>query len=216
MQAQQWDRAFEDDLSVRRPIEEQLTKSLNFIQEHETLLREIENATLLAMVETPQSQYRHIQPATQPQERVFPQDLILTDNDLLHKVLTVLVYLCDEINELNEIARNKLFDPLLMFGYQPAGVGGGAEDEMERLDGKKEKMTGSLLPTLQEISNFIDRCYSVSINTIQQLSSLISGKEQLYRSSFQNVHLEKVISSPSPPPSWLRRCSQPSESSSQL
>lgn len=189
----QWD----DDLSVRRPIEEQLSRSLTFVQEHETLLREIENATLLAMVEAPPSQYRHIQPATQPQERVFPQDLILTDNDLLHKVLTVLVYLCDEINELNEIARSKLFDPLLMFGCQPAGSGSEGAEEMERLDGKKEKMIGSLMPTLQEISNFIDRCYSVSINAIQQLSSLISGKEQLYRSSFENVHLEKVLSPPS-------------------
>jgi hypothetical protein len=221
----QWDRTFEDDLSVRRPIEEQLQKSLNFIQEHETLLREIENATLQAMVETPESQYRHIQIATQPPERAFPQDLIITDNDLLHKVLTVLVFLCDEINELNEIAKTKLFAPLLMFGSQPAGAAN--EDEQEKLDGKKEKMIGSILPTLQEVSNFIDRCYSVSINMVQQLSSLISGKEQLYRSSFQNVHLEKVASlsfpssaslasslPPLPPPPHPRRCSRPWESSS--
>ena len=78
-----------------------------------------------------------------------------------------------------------------MFGQQPVGLI--SEEEQEKNGGKKEKMIGFILPLLQEISNFIDRCYSVTINVIQQLSSLISGKEQLYRSSFQNVHLEKVF-----------------------
>lgn len=187
-----WDKAFEDDLTVNRPIEEQVTKSVNFIQEHETLLREIEKVIIPSTIDvSPETQQRHIQLGISPNERVFPQDLIITDNTLLHKVLTVLVFLCDEMNELNEIAQLKLFTPLIMFGQNPAGMI--HEEEQEKNDGKKEKMIGSILPLLQEISNFVDRCYSVSINMIQQLSSLISGKEQLYRSSFQNVHLEKVI-----------------------
>ena len=180
--------AFEDDLSVKRPIEDQIQKSLNFAQEHETLLREIENATRDAIVNASEGHYRPIRMVAEPPERVFPQDLIITDNDLLHKVLTVLVFLCDEIHELNDIAKGKLFVPLIMFGQQPAGT---TIDEDE-LNGRNEKMMGLFLPLLQEISNFVDRCYSVSINLVQQLSSLISGKEQLYRSSFQRVRMDKA------------------------
>ena len=193
-----WDHSFEDDLSLRRPIEEQIIKSLTFLQEHETFLNEMNkifssssftsfssSSSLISLSTS------FISIVTQPNERVFSQDLILTDNSLLHKVLTVLIFLCDEINELNEISRKKLFLPLIMFGQQPVGLI--SEEEQEKNDGKKEKMIGFILPLLQEISNFIDRCYSVTINVIQQLSSLISGKEQLYRSSFQNVHLEKVF-----------------------
>jgi hypothetical protein len=190
----QWDGgAFEDDLNLKRPIDDQIQKSLNFAQEHETLLREIENANRSAIVDAPESHYRPIRVAVQPPERVFPQDLIISDNDLLRKVLTVLVYLCDEINELNEIARSKLFGPLLMFGQQPPGIITDDSHSENTNSGLKEKMIGSLLPLLQEISNFVDRCYLVSINLIQQLSSLISGKERLYRSSFEAAHLEKVL-----------------------
>ena len=181
--------AFEDDLSVKRPIDDQIQKSLNFAQEHETILREIENATRTAIVNASEGHYRPLRLAAEPPERVFPQDLIVTDSDLLHKVLTVLVFLCDEIHELKEMARGKLFVPLMMFGQHPACAD--ADDE-EVNDGRREKMMGTILPLLQEISNFVDRCYSVSLNLVQQLSSLISGKEQLYRSSFQRVRLDKV------------------------
>jgi hypothetical protein len=183
--------AFEDDMSVKKPIEDQIQSFLNFAQEHETLLREIENATRDAIVNASEGHYRPIRMVAEPPERVFPQDIIITDNDLLHKVLTVLVFLCDEIHELNEMARNKLFVPLIMFGQRPADTSS-ADDDSDRNDGRKEKMMGTVLPLLQEISNFVDRCYSVSINLVQQLSSLISGKEQLYRSSFQKVRMDKV------------------------
>ena len=183
--------AFEDDFSVKRPIEDQIQKTLNFALEHETLLREIENATRDAIVNASEGHYRPIRIVAEPPERVFPQDLIITDNDLLHKVLTVLVFLCDEVHELNEMAKTKLFVPLIMFGQKPAS-NNDEDDDMERNDGKKEKMMGTLLPLLQEISNFVDRCYSVSINLVQQMSSLISDKEQLYRASFQKVRMDKV------------------------
>lgn len=186
-----WEKSFDDDLSIQRPIDEQLMKSLNFIQEHELYLNELNLNNFLNIFDNSKIKLRSIKLMTQINERILTQDLIITDNNLLHKVLIVLIYLCDEINELNEIAKIKLFIPLLMFGQNPIGIIN--EDEQEKNDGKKEKMIGSILPLLQEISNFIDRCYSVSINIIQQLSSLISGKEQLYRSSFQNVHLEKVF-----------------------
>ena len=49
--------------------------------------------------------------------------------------------------------------------------------------GTKEKMIGSFLPKILEISNFIVRCNSVAINIVQQLSSLISGKKSIFQSN---------------------------------
>eukprot|EP00602_Paraphysomonas_sp_CaronLab_P007109 CAMPEP_0185031460 /NCGR_PEP_ID=MMETSP1103-20130426/18944_1 /TAXON_ID=36769 /ORGANISM="Paraphysomonas bandaiensis, Strain Caron Lab Isolate" /LENGTH=1209 /DNA_ID=CAMNT_0027566997 /DNA_START=38 /DNA_END=3667 /DNA_ORIENTATION=- len=188
----QWDSTFEDDLSFKKPINDQIQKSLNFAQEHETLLREIENATRMTIVDTPVGHFKPIHIAAEPLERVYAQDLITTDNPLLNKVLTVIVFLCDEINELQDIASIELFRPLIMFGQQPPGVEVDDEEEYKN-DGTVEKSMGAILPHLQKVSNFVDRAYSVSINLVQQLSSLIRDNEQLYRASFQKVHLEKVF-----------------------
>ena len=48
-----------------------------------------------------------------------------------------------------------------------------------------EKMIGKFLPLLQDLSNFVDRCYTVATNMVQQLSSLLKDKEHLYRTSFK-------------------------------
>jgi hypothetical protein len=179
------------DSDIRRPAEDFIQNSFNFTLEHETLLREIENNTRNEIAETSKSFYFPFKVASEPTERVFPQDLIVTDNDILRKVLTAIVFLCDEIHELGEMAKSKLFRPLLMFGLTPPEYN--ADDVEDKNDGKLERMMGHILPTLQEISNFVDRCYSVCLNMVQQLSSLLSAKEQLYKSSFKNVHLSKVI-----------------------
>lgn len=57
----------------------------------------------------------------------------------------------------------------------------------------KEKMIGKFMPFLQELSNFIDRCYSVCLNLTQQLASLMDNKELLYRCMFSNMHLTSVL-----------------------
>lgn len=184
-----WESAF--DVDIRRPGEEFIQSSFNFVLEHETVLRELENNTRNEIAETAKSHYLPYSVASQPPERIFPQDLIVTDNDILRKVLIAIAFLCDEIHELQEMAKSKLFGPLIMFGQEPAEYGG--DEAVDKNDGKLERMMGNLLPTLQEISNFVDRCYSVSVNLVQQLSSLLSPKEQLYKSSFRNVHLTQVL-----------------------
>ena len=188
---------------LQRPILEHTKKINSFALQHESLLREVEQAIGNAIAETPTSHYKPIRTATEPPERVFPVDLIVTDNDILHKVLTVIVFLCDEINELNTIAEEKFIPPLVMFGQKPAACGdeGGENDDDDDVgsmgvpDGKKEKMLGQILPLLQELSNFVDRCYSVAVNFVQQVSSLLNAKEELYKSSFQKTHLIRVFSS---------------------
>ena len=188
---------------LQRPLIEQTRKINKFVLGHETILREIEQAIGNAIAETPTSHYKPIRTVTEPVERVFPQDLIVTDNDILQKVLTVIVFLCDEINELNHICEDKFLPPLIMFGQFPATSdadnGDSTEDDahddlnMGLANGKKEQMLGHILPLLQELSNFVDRCYSVSVNFVQQISSLLNEKEELYRSSFQKTHLTKVF-----------------------
>ena len=184
---------------LQRPIIEQTRKLNQFTLEHETIVREIELAIGNAIAETPTSHYKPLRTVTEPVERIFPQDLIVTDNDILHKVLTVVIFLCDEINELNNICVDKFIPPLVMFGQTPAtsdaDESSGEDDlNMGLPSGKNEKMLGQILPLLQELSNFVDRCYSVSVNFVQQLSSLLNEKEELYKSSFQKTHLTKVFS----------------------
>ena len=54
-------------------------------------------------------------------------------------------------------------------------------------------MIGKFLPLLQELSNFVDRCYTVTTNLVQQLSSLLKDKEHLYRTSFKNAHMQTAF-----------------------
>jgi hypothetical protein len=43
-------------------------------------------------------------------------------NESVRKVLTVLVYLCNEVHKLKEIAESKVFSGLLMFGRSPIEI----------------------------------------------------------------------------------------------
>ena len=181
----------------RRPAEEHLQKSLTFVQEHEVMLKTIEERTRNAIVEVHDSHYRPIKIRANAPERVHPQDLIYTDNEILRKVLSVLVFLCDEVQDLVEIAEHRMYRPLQAFGVAlPVNAdnnkdGGGEGGDISALldPGTREKMMGKFLPTLQDLSNFIDRCYTVATNMIQQLSSLLRAREGLYKTTFNNVHL---------------------------
>jgi len=183
--------AYEDDVSTKRPVDDQIQRTLSFVQEHETILRQIEEATRTAIADAPETHYRAIRIAMEPPERVFANDLISTDNELLRKVLTVLVFLCDEIRELRDIAETKIYRSLVMFGQMPIASKAASET---LLPGDRESMIGKFLPTLQDLSNFVDRCYSVATNLVQQLAALLSPKEQLYRTTFQTAHLTSMFS----------------------
>ena len=188
--------AYEDDVSTKRPVDEQVQRCLSFVQEHETKLRLIEEATRFAIAAAPETHYRAIRIGMEPPERVFAHDLISTDNELLRKVLTVLVFLCDEVRELRDIAETKIYRKLVMFGQspiKPSAQGEYSSDSETIFPGEKESSLGRFLPTLQELSNFVDRCYSVTANLVQQLAALLSPKEQLYRSTFQSAHLLSVF-----------------------
>jgi WASH complex subunit 7 len=192
----EWEGAEEYE---RRPAEEQMQKMLTFVQEHEVMLKTIEERTRNTIVEAYDSHNRAIKVNINTPERVHAQDLIYTDNEILRKVLSVLVFLCDEVQELVDIAEQKMYRPLEVFGVplpvnadnNKDGDSGSADGGLSALmkPGTREKMVGKFMPMLQDLSNFIDRCYTVATNFIQQLSSLLRPKEGLYKSTFKNVHL---------------------------
>eukprot|EP01034_Spumella_vulgaris_P022423 gene22423-28547_t len=81
-----------------------------------------------------------------------------------------------------------------MFGQNPPDItGNDSDDSVNNAPGKKEKMIGKFLPLLQELCNFIDRCYSVTVNLIQQSASLVNPKEALFRSTFNHTHIRPLF-----------------------
>lgn len=188
-----WEGAFEDDVSQRRPLDDHVQILLNFVQEHESILKNIERTTKNSVSESLESHYRPIRIVSDPTEKVYPQDLIVApNNELLRKVITVLVFLCDEIHELKDIAEKKIFGPIIVFGQNPPEKNENVESATLG-SGVRERMVGKFLPHLQETANFIERCYSVATNVVQQLASLMKAKEQLYKATFQGTHLCSVF-----------------------
>ena len=110
---------FFDDESHKRPINDQLQSELSFIVEHEKSLHKHTNKNE-AIHDVPNSYYKPFRLAKEPRERVVPSDLwTITENAHLRKVLTVLVFLCDEVTDLLDIVDDKVFNPLSLFGSRP-------------------------------------------------------------------------------------------------
>jgi hypothetical protein len=60
--------------------------------------------------------------------------------------------------------------------------------------GEREVILGKFLPVMQEMSNFVDRCYALALNIIQQLGSLFNAKEPTYRSLLLKAHVRCMFS----------------------
>jgi len=191
-----WEGAFEDDISQKRPIEEHLQIMLSFVQEHETLLDTIVESTRETIADAPDSHFRPVR-ISRPAEvdRILANDLLITNNELLKKVVLVLVFLCDEAKHLCDDAENKFFPQLMIFGCVPAECGSQAANGGGAREVDMQRNIGKFASTLQELMNFVDRCYLVCTNIIQQLASLYSAKERLYKSTFVSVHLTSVYKS---------------------
>ena len=112
--------------------------------------------------------------------------MIKTDNELFNKVLTVLAVLCDEISELKITAETNFYPAMIMFGQTKHG------EEEELKDGDEELQMGRMLPFFQDLANLVDRCNSITVNTIHQLASLHHSMQKLWKSTFKHVHLIPV------------------------
>ena len=170
-----------------------MQKMLTFVQEHEVILKSVEERTRDTINEAYDSHYRAVKVHLDTPERVHTQDLIYTDNEILRKVLSVLVFLCDEVQELVEIAEEKMYRPLQVFGAalpvnsdnNKDGDTGSSEGGLSALirPGTRED-DGPVLYLREDLANFIDRCYTVTTNFIQQ-RHLSFTEEGLYQVTFK-------------------------------
>ena len=156
-----------------RPVDDTLQRGLHLVQEHESTLRVIERDVGDATESVPDEYYEPVTVSLCPQERVLALDLINTgkEENFFKKVLAVFAYLCDEIHELHDIAAKDFFPELVMFGAPESG----AEEEALPPPGLAEEQMGRMLPFLQKLSNFVERCHNCAVNLIQQLAKLYNG-----------------------------------------
>jgi WASH complex subunit 7 len=181
---------------MSRPGDNHVQQALAFIQKHESFLLTVERTTRSVTAECPDTHYRPIRFAIQPTERVFPHDIILTDNEPLRKLLIVLAFICDEIHDLKQIAESKLYVQLNTYGHLSefaTNAPCNASEISPLRSGEKERIMGNFLSQLQDISNFTCRCRAVALNLVQQLSQLLRPQVQLYKATFQAARLLPVF-----------------------
>ena len=66
----------------------------------------------------------------------------------------------------------------------------GSVDLSSEMPGEEEKMIGKTMPLLQELSNFVDRCATITINFVHQLAALYDSREpNWYKSTYRHVRL---------------------------
>ena len=103
-------------------------------------------------------------------------------DDQFRKLLTVFTFLIDEMKELIYLAKNKFYPNLTMFGKSPIEMDVHDDEIMEsstlyKQTGIKEEIMGMFISsTLQDLSNFINRCKAIVLNSIQQLSAVYYDK----------------------------------------
>lgn len=182
-----------DQFYHKKPADEHIQNLLIFVQSHEALLADLQSSTRDAIADASLSHYRPIRVSLEPTERVLPGDIISSDNEDLRKILSVLLYNCDEAQELMNTAESNFFGSLAMFGQMPLQIAGREHAEERTGTGYREKMIGKMLPTLQEIANFVDRCHAVVLNLVQQLASLHDPKLPAYARTFQKTHLQSAF-----------------------
>lgn len=155
----------------------------------------------------------------QPVDTDHIAKMIHTDNQQLNKVVLVFSVLCSEMKNLGDLAERKFYGPLTMFGHGQNmnlhhdgkeasgnpnnGEGGGNSNNNKhstnnnnyniKSDESMEKSMGAFLPFLQDLSNFINRCYAVARNTVNQIACLYHERQKLYISTFSKVRLEHVF-----------------------
>ena len=103
-----------DQFYHKKPADQHIQDLLHFVQTHESTLAAIHTSSREVLADAPETHYRHIKVALEPKERVLPSDLIITENEDLRKILTVLLFNCDEIHELQLMADEKFYSPLLL------------------------------------------------------------------------------------------------------
>jgi len=141
--------------------------------------------------------------------------LAKTDNNQLNKIITVFSVLISEVKKLHQIAEEKYYGPLAMFGHvievpqeedsskpnpgadqQNGGAAGTSGQDASAYAEPKlplEVQMGKFLPFMQDLSNFTRRINNVVRNFIAQLACLYHERMKIYATTFKMVELDLVF-----------------------
>lgn len=131
----------------------------------------------------------HVHPA----EKVEILDVTHPNTELFNKIMATFTTLCDEINELCLMARGRYLPALALFGRQLD------EDEWDSKPGALEVEMGRMLPMLQQVGNFAERCNALVLNLVQQVRAACS----LARPGFCVLRIRGFVRAPNP--AWYGR-----------
>ncbi|CAK8684321.1 unnamed protein product [Clavelina lepadiformis] len=156
-----------DEASARIVGELQLKSYMRFMQDYVNELSDFESAIGRKHNELWDRRLNPIALQTTLNEKISLPDLIQTDNKVLNKVLIVLSALCVEIEKLEKEAIRDFYDPLMFYGE-----GAGDVDADQKVEGNEQLQIGRILPLLQKLTCFSQRCREVVKNVVQQLAAL--------------------------------------------
>ena len=159
------------DTPDKTPQEQQTEELFKFVKEYGSQLKDIESAldaTNLSEVWDPHKDpVKFNYSAYEPQ--TFSELLNKINDKDTYKILLSMNYLCWEMRELADIARERFYPQLAVFGEIVA-----PEDVK---DGGMHLQFGQILKPLMDLWNFIERVSDVVHNTVQQLASVYMGKK---------------------------------------
>lgn len=164
---------------------QQQEKMLDFSREYASQLREMEEALDASLVEVWDPLGDPVELITEPYESASLVDLVKTDNKLFGKIILVFSSLCLEMKKLSVVGKQQFYAPFLMFGKEL--------EEPTLSEGDTQVKIGRMLSFLKEFSDYISRSWEVIRNVMRQLASLFIESNELFKTSFKNVHLEVVF-----------------------
>ncbi|XP_071816027.1 WASH complex subunit 4-like [Apostichopus japonicus] len=175
-----------DDGSLKIVGEVQLKKYGKFLEEYATQLKGIEDALDDSIGDVWDFTLDPISLQYLPMEQTNLLELIKTDNKIFNKVMTVFASLCCEMETLKFEAENKYFPGLTFYGE--------GEPDSGLDEGEAQVQMGRMMPFLQELSCYVNRCYEVIKNVLHQMSGLYNNAKNAARTiDVVNVHFQVVF-----------------------
>lgn len=174
--------------------EQHLTAMKKFVAEYSDNLMDLEESMSDRVSVVWDSTNDPIGLLSQPFEAKRIQDLFSSDNKPFDKVMTVVSYLCWEIQQLQSQAAEKFYGPLSLFGVTMAEVSPNDTVDDEILEGELELQIGRLMEKLKDLRYFVERARGVGQNLMQQLANLYKDdRVRGQTTSFTGVHIATIF-----------------------
>ncbi|XP_071809991.1 WASH complex subunit 4-like [Asterias amurensis] len=180
-----WDFDKFDDGSLKIVGEVQLKRYGKFLEDYATQLKGIEDALDSSIGDAWDFTLDPVSLQFLPYEQTSILELIKTDNKIFNKVMTVFASLCCEMNKLKHEAETKFYPGVMFYGE--------GEPETGLEEGEAQVQMGRMMPFIQDMSCFVNRCNEVIKGTIHQLASLYNNAKTAPKIiDVTHVHLQTV------------------------